>query len=57
MELDESTRDILHIMKKCVDMQTDIFMFNITKSVYMNDVNYKILEKIKDGKAKSIKYN
>ena len=57
MELDESSRDILHIMKKCVDMQTDIFLFNITKSVYINDVNYKILEKIKDGKATSIKYN
>merc|ERR1711895_3382 len=56
MELDESSRDILHIMKKCVDMQTDIFLFNITKSVYINDVNYKILEKIKDGKATSIKY-
>ena len=57
MELDESTRDILHIMRKCVDMQTDIFLFNIMKSVYINDVNYKILEKIKDGKATSIKYN
>ena len=57
MELDESSRDILHIMKKCVDMQTDIFLFNITKSVYINDVNYKILEKIKDGKATSIKYH
>ena len=32
-------------------------MFNITKSVYINDVNYKILEKIKDGKATSMKYD
>ena len=44
-------------MKKCVDMQTNIFLFNITKSVYINDVNYKILEKIKEGKATSMKYN
>ena len=57
MELDESSRDILHIMKKCVDMQTDIFLFNITKSVYINDVNYKILEDIKDGKALARKFN
>ena len=57
MELAESTRNILHYMRKCVDMQTDIFLFNITKSVYIDDVNYKILEKIKDGKATSIKYN
>ena len=55
MELDESTKDILHIMKQWVDMQTDIFLFNIVKSVY-NDVNYNILEKIKDGKARSTKY-
>ena len=39
MELDESTKDILHIMKQWVDMQTDIFLFNIMKSVYINDVN------------------
>ena len=56
MELDKKTKDILDIMKKWVDMQTDIFMFNIAKSVYNNDVNYNILEKIKDGKARSTKY-
>ena len=28
----------------------------IAKSVYNNDVNYNILEKIKDGKARSTKY-
>ena len=43
-------------MKKWVDMQTDIFMFIIAKGIYNNDVNYNILEKIKDGKARSTKY-
>ena len=57
MSLTESSKDILHIMRKCVDMQTDIFLFNIVKSVYINDVNYKILEDIKDGKALARKYN
>ena len=56
MELDESTKDILHIMKKCVDITTEIFLFNISKCVCINDVNYKILEKIKDGKATSMKF-
>ena len=57
MELAESSKNILHHMRNCVDMQTDIFLFNITKGVYINDVNYKLLERIKDGKALSTKYN
>ena len=57
MELAESTRNILHHMRKCVDMQTDIFLFNITKSVYIDDVNYNLLENIKDRKAWATKYN
>ena len=58
MSLTESSKDILHIMRKCVDTTTtDIFLFNIVKSVYTNDVNYKILEDIKDGKALARKFN
>ena len=58
MSLTESSKDILHIMRKCVDTTTtDIFLFNIVKSVYINDVNYKILEDIKDGKALARKFN
>ena len=30
---------------------------NIVKSVYINDVNYKILEDIKDGKTLARKFN
>jgi hypothetical protein len=57
MSLTESSKDILHIMRKCVDTTTtDIFLFNIVKSVYTNDVNYKILEDIKDGKALARKF-
>ena len=58
MSLTESSEDILHIMRKCVDTTTtNIFLFNIVKSVYINDVNYKILEDIKDGKALARKFN
>ena len=57
MSLTESSKDILHNMKKWVDMQTDKFLFNIVKSVYISDVNYKILEDIKDGKALARKFN
>ena len=57
VSLRESSKDILQNMKKWVDMQTDKFLFNIVKGVYNNDVNYKILEDIKDGKALATKYN
>ena len=57
MSLTQSSKDILQNMKKWVDMQTDKFLFNIVKGVYINDVNYKLLEDIKDGKALATKYN
>ena len=57
VSLRESSKDILQNMKKWVDMQTDKFLFNIVKGVYINDVNYKLLEDIKDGKALATKYN
>ena len=51
MSLTESTRDILHYMKGCVDITTDIFLFNISKRVCVNDIDYNLLEYIKDGWA------
>ena len=57
MSLTESSRNLLHYMRKCVDMQTDIFLFYIPKSVCVNDIDYYLLESIKDGKAMAGKYN
>ena len=43
-------------MRGCVDITTDIFLFNIPKSVCVNDIDYNLLESIKDGKAISGKF-
>ena len=57
MSLTESSRDILHYMRGCVDIATDIFLFNIPRCKYLFSEQYKILESIKDGKAMGGKYN
>ena len=57
MCLTESSRNLLHYMRGCVDITTDIFLFNIPKSVCVNDVDYYLLENIKDRKAISGKLN
>ncbi len=56
MSLTESSRNLLHYMRGCVDIATDIFLFNIPKSVDKENVNYSLLENIKDGKAMTGKY-
>ena len=40
MSLTESSRNLLHYMRGCVDITTDIFLFNIPKSVCVNHVDY-----------------
>ena len=57
MSLTAKSSDLLHYMRGCVDIATDIFLFNIPKSVDMENVNYSLLESIKDGEAVSGKYN
>ena len=56
MGLNQSTRDMLRIMKKYVNMQTDIFLFNITRSTRPHREHYKLLESIKDGSAIPINF-
>ena len=56
MSLTESSKNILHYMKGSVDRTTNIFLFNIPRSVCMNDVDYTLFEDIKDGKALSGKF-
>ena len=36
---------------------TDIFLFNVGKANTMEEVNYEVLEKIKDGKLLASKYD
>ena len=49
--LTESSKNLLHYMQGCVDITTDIFLFNIPRCKYLSGDQYKILESIKDGKA------
>ena len=57
MSLTESSRNLLHYMRGCVNIATDIFLFNFPKSVYMDFINLSLLENIKDGKAMTGKYS
>ena len=56
MSLAESSRNLLHYMRGCVDITTDTFLFNIQKSVYVNNVDYTLLENIKDQNVISGKF-
>ena len=57
MELDESARDILHIMKKYVYIETDIFLFDIPRSMCLSHKHYKLFDSIKYGSATAMNYN
>ena len=56
MELDESARDILHIMKKYVYIETDIFLFDIPRSMRLSHKHYELFISIKHGNAKAMNY-
>ena len=56
MTLTAKSSDLLHHMRKVVDIPTDIFLFNIPKGVHMENIDYTLLENIKDGEAVSAKY-
>ena len=51
----------LLVRKKCLDLlgltTTDIFLFNVGKANTINEVNYEVLEKIKDGRILASKYD
>ena len=56
MELDESARDILHIMKKYVYIETDIFLFDIPRSMCLSREHYELFDSIKYGSATAMNY-
>ena len=57
MDFTESARNLLDCMRQEVDIiTTDIFSFNIERVVHMGNIEYKLLEKIKDGRAVVGKY-
>ena len=44
-------------MKKYVYIETDIFLFDIPRSMHLSRKHYELFESIKDGSATAIKYN
>ena len=56
MPLTESSRNLLHYMQGCVDITTDIFLFNLPRNGLLEHENYWILEIINDGEAITGKY-
>ena len=57
LPLSENSRNTFHIMGKICSNKTDIFLFNVARAVRLGLQQYKILERIKDGKAVYGKYN
>ena len=56
LPLSENSRNTFHIMGNICSNKTDIFLFNVARSEYLDTEQYKILEKIKDGEALDGKY-
>ena len=48
---------ICHALRKRPLTTTDIFLFNVGKAQTSNEVNYEVLEKIKDGRILASKYD
>ena len=57
LDLAESARDTFHILGKHCSSNTNIFLFNVARGEFLSNEQYKTLEKIKDGKASSPKYD
>ena len=50
MDIKAKNSSICHALGKRPLTTTDIFLFNVGKANTFDDVNYEVLEKIKDGK-------
>ena len=57
MDIKTKNTSICHILRKQPLTTTDIFLFNVGKAKAFEDVNYEMLEKIKDGKLLASKYD
>ena len=57
MDIKAKNTSICHALGKRLLTTTDIFLFNVGKANTMDEVNYEVLEKIKDGKLLASKYD
>ena len=57
MDIKVENANICHALRKRPLTTTDIFMFNDGKAKGVAEINYEMLEKIKDGKLLASKYD
>jgi hypothetical protein len=57
MDIKAKTSSLCHALRKRSLVTTDIFLFNVGKANTEADVNYDVLEKIKDGHIFASKYD
>ena len=57
MDIKLKKSSICHVLGKRPLTTTDIFLFNVGKANTINEVNYEVLEKIKDGRILASKYD
>ena len=57
MDIKAKNSSICHALGKRPLTTTDVFLFNVGKANTMDEVNYEVLEKIKDGKLLASKYD
>ena len=55
MDIKIKKASICHVLSKRSLMTTDIFLFNVGKADTENEVNYELLEKIRNGRIVSFK--
>ena len=58
IDIKTSNASIFQALRKCPFVTADIFLFNIGKSMKkFDEINYDVLEKLKDGEAFASKFN
>ena len=57
MDIKLKKSSICHVLGKRPLTTTDIFLFNVGKAKAFDEVNYEVLEKIKDGRILASKYD
>ena len=55
--LEENGTAILHALSKQPTEIIEMFIFNVSRGIWKNDIPYRLLEQIKDGRTLSTKYN
>ena len=57
MDIKMKKGNICHALRKRSLMSTNVFLFDVGKSKTFDEINYAVLEKIKNGRIVADKYN